>query len=240
MKTPFEKIRSLIERRKYFEELIRRSDSVVCKDDRDQLFSFFPKKMLNDSTVQGTCTAIDSLPTKNSMVIANFGIGEEKFFFQGPMTLLKNSDEITIEIDSDLYKLQRRTHIRFQIEAEVRLHIIITKYHGKSVYIETQVSDISAGGVRIHFSQFPIYSHPGLATANNPGLRQGDKFHAVIHPPSGKTLEVVCEVKHQLQSAVKGDAMDQYGCEFVELTPLVKNRLLALSMDLQKKIFSGK
>lgn len=237
---PFEKIRSLVERRKYFEELIRRKDAVVCKDDRDQLFSFFPTQMMNDSVVRGRCTAIDSMPVKSSQVIANFAIGEEKFFFQGPMTLLASTDEVSIVIDSDLYKLQRRTHIRFQIEPEIRLHLVITKYHNKAVYIETQVSDISAGGVRIHFSQFPIHSHPGIATAHNPGLRQGDKFHAVIHPPSGKTLEVVCEVKHQLQSAVKGDEMDQYGCEFVELTPLLKNRLLALSMDLQKKIVSGK
>jgi hypothetical protein len=237
---PFEKIRSLVEKRKYFEDLIARKDAVVCKDERDQLFSFFPRQMVSESSVRGGCVAIDSMPVKNSVVIANFSVGEERFFFQGPMTLLMGSDEVTISIDSDLYKLQRRTHIRIQVEPELRLHMVITKYHNRSVYIETQVSDISAGGVRIHFSQFPIHSHPGIATANNPGLRQGDRFHAMIHPPSGKTLEVVCEVKHQLQSAVKGDAIDQYGCEFVDLSTLIKNRLLALSMDLQRKLVSGK
>lgn len=239
MKTPFEKIRSLVEKRKYFQELIQRQEAIVCKDDRDHLFSFMPKKIVDESELKGTCVAIDSLPDKNGNIIGNFGLGEEKFFFHGPMTM-QNSSEVTLSIDCDLFKLQRRTHVRLQIEPEVRLHMIITQYKGRSTYIEAQVSDISAGGARIHFPEFPVHSHPGIATARNPGLRAGEKFMSVVHPPSGKTIEVMCEVKHQLQSAILGDEMDQFGCEFVELTPLVKNRLLAMSMDLQKKIVAGK
>jgi len=239
MKTPFEKIRSLVERRKYFQELIQRQEVIVCKDERDHLFSFLPKEILEDNELKGSCVAIDSLPDKNGNIIGNFGIGEEKFFFHGPMTL-QNNNEAILAIDCDLFKLQRRTHVRLQVEPEVRLHLIITKYKGRSTYIEAQVTDISAGGVRLHFPEFPIHSHPGIATAQNPGLRAGEKFTAVVHPPSGKTIEVVCEVKHQIQSAILGDEIDQYGCEFVELTTLVKNRLLAMSMDLQKKIVAGK
>lgn len=239
MKTPFEKIRSLVERRKYFEELIRRNENIVCKDDRDHLFSFIPAQ-ISDSELKGRCVAIDSLPDKSGNIIGNFSLGEEKFFFHGPVQLLAAKGEASVAIDCDVFKLQRRTHVRLMIDAEVRLHMIITNYKGKPTYIEAQVSDISAGGVRLHFSEVPIYSHPGLATARNPGLRAGDKFSAVVHPPSGKTIEVICEVKHQLQSESKGDEMDQYGCEFVELSPLVKNRLLAMSMDLQKKIVAGK
>lgn len=239
MKTPFEKIRSLVEKRNYFQELIQRQEAIVCKDDRDHLFSLMPKKIVDESDLQGICVAIDSLPDKNGNIIGNFGIGEEKFFFHGSMTM-QSFSEVTLSIDCDLFKLQRRTHVRLQIEPEVRLHLIITKYKGRSTYIEAQVSDISAGGARIHFPEFPVHSHPGIATARNPGLRAGEKFMCVVHPPSGKTIEVMCEVKHQLQSAVLGDEMDQFGCEFIELTPLVKNRLLAMSMDLQKKIVAGK
>jgi hypothetical protein len=239
MKTPFEKIRSLVERRKFFSELIERKEPIICKDDRDHLFSFMPQEIVGDEQLKGTCRAIDSLPEKSGDVIGNFSLGEEKFFFHGQMQW-KGNGEAWIEVECEVFKLQRRTHVRLQLEPELRLHVIITKYKGKATYIEAQASDISAGGVRLHFSGFPIHSHPGLATAHDPGLRTGERFTAVIHPPSGKTIEVICEVKHQLQSAIQGDEIDQYGCEFVELSQLVKNRLIAMSMDLQRKIISGR
>ena len=47
-KAPFEKIRSLVERRKLFEGVIRDGGEILCKADGDLLFNMNPKFIEHD------------------------------------------------------------------------------------------------------------------------------------------------------------------------------------------------
>lgn len=227
-KLPFEKVRSLIERRKLFEQLIRAGGEIICKGE-DSLFKLKPNQILSGTILQAEIEVIDQAPQEDLSAIGNFAIEADRYFFSG---LLKIQGKLAeLPLNCDVFLLQRRKTLRLALPAQWGLFLAMTEFHGRPVYISVSATDISAGGARIYFAELS-----GLVSSKDPGLLAGARFKAVIHPPSTRTIEVLCEVKHVHHSVMDQQTVTQYGVEFVEQTLAQKNRLLALTMDLQRKL----
>ncbi len=231
-KTPFEKVRSLVERRKIFETLLHEKTEILCKGDDETLFHLHPISIVSDSHIHGWMELIDGLPQKDCDIIGNFTVGSERYFFQ---TSLKVADgEAGFLINSDVFRLQRRSSIRLHVNPIYEMYLAITEFKGGAVYSIAQLADVSAGGARIFFSDLdsPIQA----SNSKTLNLQLKDRFKAILHLGSKKSLEVYCEVKHSQQAIYRGSVVEHFGIEFVDLSPAVKNRLLALTMDLQKRM----
>ncbi|MEZ0391994.1 MAG: PilZ domain-containing protein [Pseudobdellovibrionaceae bacterium] len=232
-KTPFEKVRSLVERKKLFEDLLLEKGEMVCKGEDDSLFYFRPSAIVKDQHIQGWIRAIDQAPKSDTNVLGNFSIGADRFFFQAAMNI--SGEEGVFETTCDVFKLQRRATVRLHVQASFGLYMAITELNGKSVYSVAQIADVSAGGARIFFStvESPI---PALGNTSNPGIQMGSRFKAVLNFGNRKTVDVICEVKHSQQAVHRGVIVEHFGIEFVDFTPGLKNRLLGLTMDLQRRM----
>ncbi|PIS10861.1 MAG: hypothetical protein COT73_07130 [Bdellovibrio sp. CG10_big_fil_rev_8_21_14_0_10_47_8] len=140
-----------------------------------------------------------------------------------------------LPIACDVFRFQRRSHMRLQVRPEIDIFLALTEHNGKSIYQVAHLADISASGARIYFGNIHGTSFVD-GPSKNPGLEIGQVFRAVLHPPSGKCIDLKVQVRHSLKT--KGDqaSMTQFGVEFIDLPPVLKNRLAAMMMDLQYKI----
>lgn len=232
-KTPFEKVRSLVERRKLFEALLEEKTEILCKGDDESLFNFRPLVLAGGSVVQGWIVAIEKAPLNDTNILGNFAVGSEKFFFQAPMKVTQT--EGSFPVNTSVYRLQRRASVRLQVHPSYNMYLALTEFQGKNIYSIAQISDISAGGARIFFSEFqaPI---PAMGTAKNPGLRLGDQFKCVLHTGNHKNMELWGEVKHVQKASFHDEMIDHYGIEFVNANQSLKNRLVSMTMDLQRRM----
>lgn len=227
-KLPFEKVRSLIERRKLFEQLIRAGGEIVCKGE-DSLFKLKPTQIQTGTSLQAEIEAIDVAPQEDLSAIGNFAIEADRYFFSGPLKIRGTQAELPL--NCDVFRLQRRATLRITLSPQMGLFIAMTEFQERPVYVTVMVADISAGGARIYFGDLSSQGQQ-----KDPGLKSGSRFKAVIHPPSTRNIDVLCEVKHLHQSVLNQEAVTQYGIEFIEQTQAQKNRLIALTMDLQRKL----
>lgn len=230
-RSPFEKVRSLVERRKLFETLLNERSDILCKGEDESLFHFKPTVLAGDAVMEGWFSAIEKNPTGNTKVLGNFAVGNEKYFFHAPLKV--SGEEGSFEVNCDVFRLQRRASLRLQIPASFGMYIAITEFQGKTMYTVAHIADVSAGGARIFFSE--VYA-ASAGTSKDPGLRPGDKFKCVLRTSSKRNLDLYAVVKHSQKSVFHDEIIEQFGIEFVDLTPLLQNRLLGMTMDLQQRL----
>jgi len=231
-KTPFEKVRSLIERRKIFEALLHEKTEILCKGEDETLFQLRPVSIVSDTLMHGWMEAIEGLPKKDTDILGNFTVGSERYFFR--TSLKVTGEEGAFNLNSDVFRLQRRSSMRLQVNPIYEMYLAVTELKGKAVYSIAQLADVSAGGARIFFSDVDSPIQAGNAKVLKLAIQ--DQFKAILHLGQKKSLEVQCLIKHTQQAVYRGAVVEHFGIEFVDLTPAVKNRLLSLTMDLQKRM----
>ncbi len=225
-KEPFEKVRSLVERKKILESLVREKNQVVCKGTDESLFYFQPSSIIGSSAIVGTTKAITRIPKKNVEIVGNFVVDSDRFFFKGPLNV--NGGIYQLPLTVAIFKLQRRIAVRVKVPSSYPIAINVYKVNEVSSLVATRVLDLSAGGVRIKVVE------PKSARFN-----VGDQLSIAVHPSQGRVLELGAVIKHVLQAGSGARAELHYGCEFVTSSTVTKNRLLALSLELQQKIIKG-
>jgi hypothetical protein len=249
-KQPFEKIRSLVERRKLVEEVIRQGDELLCKGDGDLLFNVVPKFVEQDIATQkmilkgvlkpadGDAAAFQSLQeesTNKHEIVGNFSVGEQRYFLRGQMIILK--PWIFIPLECEVYHFQRRSSLRLSLPPEFPFMITILDFNKDNLFNIARVADVSAGGAKIYFSgaksTFGVQDN-----SKDPGLKVGSIFRVIVKPPSGKNIECHCEVKHSKEEVIDGEKRMAFGCSFVQLNPSHVARLTAMTLDLQRKLMN--
>lgn len=230
-KEPFEKVRSLVERKRLFGELMAKNLEVICKGSDDSLFAFFPQKMLSESLVVGEIKEIEKEPTAGDLeIVGNFSVDDERYFLKGSLKV--TAFEGILHVNCDIYKLQRRQSNRVLIPEEMKLIFTLKSLDGHIFFINGKFHDISIGGARIYFPPAEKKKSP----KGPPGPKAGMRFEGVIHAPSGKSIEVDGDIKHVLKTP---EGEEHYGLEIKTDKIVVKNRLMSLVMDIQHKIVIG-
>ena len=229
-KDPFEKIRSLVERKKLFTEVVALKSEIICKGSDESLFSFVPQKMMSESLVVGTIKSIERAPAPGEIeVLGNFMAEGERYFLTGPLKIAAN--EAILNVNSEIFKLQRRQSHRVIIPEDMKIFFTLTSLGNELMFLNAKFHDISVGGARIYFNPFEI-----AKMAKVPKFVAGTKITGVFHTPSGKSIEVEGELKHVLNLP---NGVEHYGLELKTDKAAVKNRLMALVMDIQHKLVVG-
>jgi hypothetical protein len=234
-KSPFEKVRSLAERRKLFEQVLSEKGQIICKADEDSLFHFLPQSIVSETLLQGEIKAMNHLPREaDAEIFGNFSVGSDKFFFHGPMKIM--AEEAILPMACSVYRLERRSSLRIRLSSQLGIYAAVVELDRKPVYAIAQFADLSAGGARMFFSDL---DSPLGATTRSAALpcRVGDRLKLVLHQKGkAKSLDLVAEVKHTQPAVHLGQMVDHIGIEFMELTQSARNRLLILTIDLQKQL----
>ena len=236
-KEPFEKVRSLVERRKLFQTVVEQKAEIVCKGGSDQLFLYEP--IGSDEIIHlnlGTSAVVYRrvknfvpIPAKAFEVIGHFSVDLDRYFFRGSLLPAGSQATGLFELDGscDVFKLQRRQTFRVPVPAETPIYISAHSHNQKPIQVDFKLSDISVGGARI-FRPLAYYS-----------LSLCDTISGIDHSPGGKTVEFKSEVRHSMPQAFQGEVVPHFGIEFIDASQGFKNRMTALTMDLQHKIVTG-
>lgn len=212
----FDKIRSNFERKQLFEKLIQETGQLVCKGSGDSLFHFTPFEMKGIEGLYGLRVDVEGKVSNTDTIVANFRVGEDRYFMQ--TSLLTVGDREMVLIPDELFKLQRRIHNRVELDDKINRKINIIERNMKSVFVDADCLDISAGGARV-----VIYGDLLKVAAN-------DRLRMNFHIKNKWSFEASGIVKH----LVILDGNQVFGFEFDTSNKALANKLTMMMLELQR------
>jgi c-di-GMP-binding flagellar brake protein YcgR len=168
--------------------------------------------------------ATTTLPAKGNLTVTCF-VGGEKYFFQANYTYA--NDQVTLQTSEPLFHLQRREDYRIRIPLSYRALLEIVSINGQTKKTAIPIMDLSGGGCRIQVDPkvLPLKSH--------------DEIRGHLFLPDRDPIQVVGSLRHtRMENHGKGPMI--CGIQFVGLTEPMKNRIVAVVMDLYRELFAGR
>lgn len=206
-----------------FREIASDRVQVSLKGLEDEVFHLMVIQFERDEHLLCHHTADSKKFEKPQKVMVNFPFKSERYFFQSELSF--NSGWAVLTVESDLYQLQRRSNARIDIPKEYDGVFTLHQHKGKNYFLESQIKDISVGGVK---AVLPFVE---------PELAIGDKVTGTIRLATRRVMEFEMEVRFSQKKDFKGKWAQIVGLQFLNVDQLLENRLMNLMMDLQREIF---
>lgn len=165
-----------------------------------------------------------SMQKSDAEVILNFMINEDRYFMQTKSSLYEN--KIYIDVNPHLFVLQRRKSLRIEVPAIYPHQVRLIEHKGKVVFIEGRLIDFSAGGCRIELLQM------------EPLVSSLDELVIVLRLSHRNPLTLRARVRHTLSNVSSKNGRQVFGIQFQGLGPIMENKMLSLSMEMQKELFA--
>lgn len=219
----FKKV-ALSEKKSLYRSMIQEKTQMLGKGEGDALFYFWGVQI---QTPSGKWLQIQWAPdseqaTKSESIIVNFNFQNERYFLQTNFKI--EADSVLMDIDQDLFVLQRRLSPRLSIPADYNNGFNITEFQNRTVFYSTQLLDFSVGGAKL------------LYPKAEPLFQMHDQFMGYLHIGQKKPTPVKAQVKYVAPKT--GDATQQtMGIQFVELSSIQESHLTVIFMDLQRDLF---
>ena len=230
--TIFIKIKSPEEKKSLIQDIVKEHKEIILKiptpTSEGLILTGTPISCVRD---QLTCRLTNYTPEIQSQitskvienVILQFSVGEEKYMslcFASP-----NGDSMTLNLDTDVFKIQRREDFRLRLPSSYQSFFQVTAINQSPAQFKLSINDLSAGGCRIE-----------LGKENYP-FKQGDHISGEIQLSKRNPIPVTAEIKHVFTPTSK-DAKTLLGLQFENLSTIAKNRLVGIVMDTYKELFS--
>ncbi len=210
VKSPFERIFSKLDRKKLFQKFIKTKKSIYLKNSSQQIFQFIPYQIDEDLTLRGKIKGGEP-GSGESKVTCLFYVDSDRYFMS---TKLKfHRGEWKLSPEHNCYLLNRRTAFRTKIPAGANVQFFVSSIRNIEILLNCQVLEISSGGARIFWP-------------HTKKIGSGAVLKGVIQWNREKMIPVSASVVHRIEDEI-------YGIKFVNLTPLIQNRLRHLSVELQ-------
>lgn len=208
------------EKKRIIKELVEIQSEIVLKGRGETLYFLKPLKVTENRWI--VCKEVSDLGLKDEDgVIANFSIGNERYFFQTPVQVSKLS--VMLEADIELYHLQRRKSVRVGLPQDSGAQAMIISHKYVSMALSASVLDFSKGGLRLS------------CALTLPKFKANDPVTLTVRLGEFKrpfTVEGV--VRHTAEASEKTQV---FGVQFVNVSHTLEMKLLTLQMDLQSEIF---
>jgi hypothetical protein len=147
----FSRVKIPSEKKRIFKELIENKAEIVIKCQDDNLHFLSPRKIAENRWI--ICSTVSDTDIQDEFgTIANFAIGNERYFFQTPVQVSDVS--VMLDANVELFHLQRRKTMRLILPKELGATCTIINHNHFSVLHECQINDFSKGGIRLS------YPHP--------------------------------------------------------------------------------
>jgi c-di-GMP-binding flagellar brake protein YcgR len=221
----FKKVRKS-EKKLVLRTLISQKIEMVAKGESDAIFYLSAEKMINDETLLVRMTEQSPLVTKSDLLIINFSINDDRYFFQSSWATGREVGSVAIDVEGEFFVLQRRKSPRLEIPTDFLGLMNISLYLSKAVFYETRVHDFGTGGCRLVYDQ------------QTPLFKTGDLFSGFLRLGKKNPFELKCEVRHTFFDPLAPTSSQIFGVRFVELSTIDQNRLMVVFMDLQRSLFT--
>jgi hypothetical protein len=222
----FTKISDLSEKNRLFRDLAAARGEVHAKRPEPSadvlvLMAFD----FSDQTL--TCrvsTGAHNQQTDGDLVITFF-IGGEKYFFMGHYRVV--GETILLKTSEPLFHLQRRNDYRIKIPASYKTLFEVVSINGTTKKLSIPITDLSGGGCRLVINSQMIK------------LNVGDEMRGHLFLPDRAPIQLTGSVRHKKEEVHAKNSF-AYGIQFVGLGEMVKNRIVAVVMDLYRQLFTGR
>ena len=212
VKAPFERVFSLVDRRRLLQRVIKDKVKVLLKTPNGHVMEFKTKNLdegfnLNGQIIGGTLNDYEK-------ITALFYVDKDRYFLR--TRIKKKKEYFQILNDPQLYRLNRRTAFRTQVPASFDLSYYVQTIRNIEINKKMTVLEFSSSGARLFWR-------------SSTKLSKGTLLKGYLQWGSGKTIPVDCAVIHSPEVGL-------YGIRFVNLSSITLNRLKMLSVEIQHAI----
>ena len=157
----------------------------------------------------------------------SFVLDGEKYFCKSVCYV--HLEKLTLADEFEVYQLQRRSHVRVEIDGGVVAKFNILEVGGVKKFVEAKVLDVSAGGARLEIPKKELV------------LSVGDNFSGSLRLSFRNGISLDATVRNILPTK-KAD-VSVVGVQFLYDDPFIETRLFTtvmnLSREINSKIFKG-
>lgn len=223
----FTKISDADDRERLAKDLVRLKSELVCKaQGAEDVFKIEANRLDGKTRVVCTHPSGTALPgTFPVPVIVSFGVGHEKYFMTSPMQNL-GGGYFEIDFSNDVFHLQRRQSYRIRIPDNYSSTYEIGRLNGEPRVMTGPMFDISTGGVRL------LFPH------DRPALTVDDVIEGVLKLGPRESMGFKGQVRHVKFERAEGMLRQIVGVEFKDMTPVMENRLFAITMELHRELLA--
>ena len=212
-KEPFERVFSLIERKKLLTKVAHEKKKIILKNTDGEVFEFFPAYIDPKSfDITGLVTGLD--PKKKEKVVAMFYVDKDRYFMT--TVLQKNENHWVLFSDQQFFKFNRRSAFRVEIPKDLEVSFFVNTVRNIELNRNVEMVEISATGAKILW-------------VGETRLAKGTMLRGALQWGKGKVLPVEASVIH---SPIKG----AFGIRFINLNSILQNRLKMLVIEIQQTI----
>lgn len=223
----FTKISDTSERTRLLKDLAGSRSEIHAKkpDPTSDVFVLMAYDFSNDKISCKLIGATTPLPPRGNL-IATFFVGGEKYFIQAEFTTI--ADQVVLNLTGHhLFHLQRREDYRIRIPSSYRALLELVSINNQTKKQSIPMMDLSGGGCRIQVD-------PKILP-----FKVQDTLKGHLFLPDRDPIQVTCSVRHvRIDNHGRGPMI--CGIQFVGLTEPVKNRIIAVVMDLYRELFVGR
>ncbi len=213
-----------VDRMKLFSDLAQSKAELICKGMSESLCLF--KGIRFNAKLGVLECSVESNPSLigGEEYLGHFFVGGDKYYFQGKAEI--DQSRLIVPVPLEIYHLQRRQNYRVNVPESLSAYFNIVQVNQKSQNIVGQISDLSSQGCRVAYK------------VSAPLLRLNDYVTGHLIVGKRSPIEIQGQIRH-IKVDEKNVTMQTFGIEFVSLTPIVENRIFALTMEIHKLTFKG-
>lgn len=217
---PFERILSLVDRKKLFSRALSAQQPMACKFADQTLLFFQPKFITPEGHLEGDLNRSLPVSVKSRAAIVFFYVGRERFFINSK--LIRTVIGWKLANCTDFYKLNRRESFRVETPDNIAISFHVTQVTGfdqqtsQKCNVTARVTEFSSGGAKVRWF-------------GSPALSKGATIKGQLVWLRGKEIPLQAVVKHQTRDGL-------FGLQFLGLDSVQNARLRMLSIELQQLV----
>jgi hypothetical protein len=179
----------------------------------------------SDQTLTCRVTSGAHAQQSDGDLVITFFIGGEKYFFMGHYRVV--GENLLLKTSEPLFHLQRRNDYRIKIPSSYKALFEVVAINGSTKKLSIPITDLSGGGCRL------------VINTQVTKLNVGDELRGHLFLPDRSPIQLTGSVRHTKEEVHAKNSV-AYGIQFVGLSEMVKNRIVAVVMDLYRQLFTGR
>lgn len=223
----FTKISDTSEKNRLFLDLTAGKSDLLAKlpDANAEVFTLMAQQYKDQKIFCKVMTPHFQVPSSGDLILYFF-IGGEKYFLQTQFNVI--GDQFILKTEAPLFHLQRREDYRIKIPPTYKALLEIVSISGKTEKHSIPILDLSGGGCRIQTNPKQL------------DLKVQDELKGHLFLSDRSPITVTASVRHIKADNSGKKGPSACGLQFVSLTEPVKNRIIAVVMDLYREFFFGR
>lgn len=210
------------EKIKLWQDLAQAKGELLCKGKEESIcklrVSFYNSKTLSLECVVESSTTMANLEE----YLGHFFLGGEKYYFQAQAQI--HQGKVVVPLPKELYHLQRRQNYRVRIPESYNAFYNIILVNDKPQKISGSLADLSSQGCRV------VYR------LDAPLMKVGDTVTGLLVIGKRAPMEIQGIVRH-IRVDEGNKVIQTFGIEFSPLSPIIENKLFAITMEIHKDVF---